>query len=118
MKLDPKGKWLVGRIVDINQSKGGILLASSEVKNVTVFLLVDQVGPDVKNAKIGDVILYKSMNHVFTRDGQHWGVVLDDVDNIIATVTDLDPKAIVVEGDGKRVDGKPAVSTPHPNQPA
>ena len=108
MHLDPKGKWIVGRIVDIEQSKGGLTLATSEIKNVTVFLLVDKIGPDVKNAQPGDVILYKAMNHVFLRDGTHWAVVLDDEENVIAKVMDLDENRIAIEGQ-KRIDGSPAM---------
>lgn len=107
MELEPKGKWIVGRVVDIEQSKGGLTLATSEIKNVTVFLLVDKVGPDVKNAKVNDVILYKAMNHVFLRDGTHYAVVLDDEDNVIAQVTNLDMGRVAIEGQ-KKVDGSPA----------
>jgi hypothetical protein len=112
MNYLPHGKWIVGRVVDFDVSKGGIILAGNEVKNITVFLLVDQIGPDVKRAKVGDVILYKVMQHVYTRDGSHQGVVLDDEENVIATVTDLDMKLVHVEGDGKRMDGTPGGPAP------
>lgn len=107
MELNPKGKWILGRIVDIEQSKEGLVLATSEIKNVTVFLLVDKIGDQVTRAKVGDIILYKAMNHVFLRDGTHYAVVLDDGDNVIADVTGLDPKRIAIEGQ-KKVDGSPA----------
>lgn len=106
MNLVPQGKWLVGRVVDIDSTAGGLTLPQEQIKNVTVFLLVDAVGPEVQKAKVGDVILYKAMNHVFLRDGTHQGVVLDDSDNIIAIVCGLDTARITVAG--KKVDGLPA----------
>lgn len=103
MKFEPKNDVLIGRIVDIQQSKGGLALPTSEIKNVTVLLLVDSVGPDVKSCKVGDIILYEALGHAFFRDGSHLGVVRDG--KVLAVVTDLDMSTITIEGDGKRVDG-------------
>jgi len=112
----PKNQHILGRIIDFEQSTGGIVLPNSAVKNVTVLVLVDQVGPDVKNCKVGDVVLYLKMNHVFLRDGTHFAQLRDE--DVICTVEGLDPKLLVIEGGGKRVDGQPHKPTPHPNQPA
>jgi hypothetical protein len=109
-RIKPHTKWIVGRIVDINVSRGGIQLVTGEVKGVTVFLLVDEIGPDVKHAKVGEIILYKTMNHVITRDGQRRAVVIDDADNIIGTVEDLDMEHATI------IEDKPAPSPEAPLQ--
>ena len=96
--IKPNTKWIVGRIVDIDMSKGGLRLAASEIKGVTVFLLVDEIGPDVKHAEVGQVIVYKTMNHILTRDGQHTAVVLDDNDNVGGTVEGLDMNRVTIAG--------------------
>ena len=118
MKLTyhPKNQHILGRIIDFEQSVGGIVLPTSAVKNVTVLVLVDQIGPDVKNCKVGDVILYLKMNHVFLRDGTHLAQVRDE--DVICTVEGLDSKLITVEGGGKRIDGQPYTPTPHPEPTA
>jgi hypothetical protein len=116
MELEPKGKWIVGRIIDIDTSKAGIALAQSQQKGVTYFLLVDKIGPGVTTVKVGDVILYKHMNHVFLRDGTHCAVVYDGAvngeDNIVATVTGLDPTRITVGGEKRNVDGTDPYAAP------
>ena len=114
MKLVAKNDIIIGRIVDIMQSKGGLVLPTSEIKNVTVLLLVDDVGPDVKNCKKGDVILYEAMGHAYFRDGSHWGLVHDN--KVLALATELDDDVLAVEGE-KRVDGKPAAPQPFTTSP-
>jgi hypothetical protein len=113
--LTPKGSFILGKIVDIQESKGGITLATSEIKNVTVMVIVKHVGPDVKNCKIGDIVIYMKMNHIWLRDGTHWAEV-DDKD-IICTVEGLDHNKLAIEGE-KRVDGQPYVPTPRPSPTA
>jgi len=112
LELVPQTKWIVGRIVDIDTTKSGLALAQSEMKGVTVFLFVDKIGPDVKHAAVGDVILYKHMNHVWLRDGTHWGVVLDDQDNIVARVQGLDPNRVTVAGEKRNLDGSDPFAAP------
>lgn len=113
MKFEPKNDVLIGRIVDIEQSKEGLILATSEIKNVTVLLLVDAIGPEVKACKVGDYVLYEAMGHAYFRDGSHLGIVRDS--KVVAVVTDLDPKTIAIEGTKKRIDGK---TVDPPVQPA
>ena len=113
--LTPKGAFILGKIVDIQTSKGGILLATSDVKNVTVMVLVKHIGPDVKNCKVGDICIYLRMNHIFLRDGTHWAEI-DDKD-IICTVDGLDHSKLAIEGE-TRVDGQPSSPTPAPGPTA
>ena len=106
VKLTPLANNIVGRMVDISMSKAGLSLPTGQVKNVTVFMLVDAIGPDVTKVKVGDIILYMSMGHVYLRDGTHYGVVNEN--NLIAVVADLDPNSITIEGEKKRENGPPS----------
>jgi len=108
LTLKPKGSIILGKVVDITQSKGGITLITSEVKNVTVMMIVKHIGPDVKNVVVGDIAIYLKANHIWLRDGTHW-LEADDKD-IMCTVHDYDPATLAIEGE-KRVDGR-AVEPP------
>jgi len=105
MRMKPLGTTMVGRIVDIISTKGGLELPDAEIKGVTVFVLVDAVGPDVTKVHKGDVIVPVHLNHAYFRDGTHYAVV--DEDKVKCIVEDLDPRQLAVEGE-RRVDGKPA----------
>ena len=113
MKLAPKNNIIIGRMVDIEQSKGGLILPTSEIKSVSVLMLVDSTGPDVKSCEPGDIILYEAMGHAYFRSGEHFGIVRDD--KVIAVASDIDPTTIVIEGTKKRIDGK---TVDPPVQPA
>jgi len=105
MKMRPLGTHMVGRVVDIIQTKGGLELPDGEIKGVSIFVLVDVVGPDVTKVKKGDVVLPKHGDHAWFRDGTHYLIV--DEQNVRCVVEDLDPRQLAVEGE-RRVDGKPA----------
>jgi co-chaperonin GroES (HSP10) len=110
MKLTPLGKQIVGRVVDIDKTSTGLSLPTNQVKNVTVFILVDAIGPDVTKCKVGDVILYLKLGHCILRDGTHFGIVNED--DLIAIVSDLDPRTITVGGKKEKSveNGPPAPS--------
>lgn len=78
MVIRPHGKVIFGRVLDFVVSDGGLELPSERVTNVTVFMVVDLVGPDVTKCKPGDVILYLKGNHIYTRDNWHRLVATDD----------------------------------------
>jgi hypothetical protein len=100
ISIKPAGKYATGRIIDIVQTKGGIELPDTAVAKVTVFLLVDRIGPEVTKIAVGDVILYMTLNHVFLRDGTHVGIVHED--SLIGQVEGLDTDRIHIEGDERR----------------
>ena len=56
--------------------------------------LVNEIGV----IEVGQVIVYKTMNHILTRDGQHTAVVLDDNDNVVGTVEGLDMNRVTIAG--------------------
>ena len=109
MKFTPKNDLLIGRVVDIIQSKGGLELAASDGKNVTLLMLVDAVGPAVKSCAPGDIIIYEAMGHALFRDGTHLGIVRDE--KVVAVVTELDPDSIHIEGDKRLAAPKQPQST-------
>lgn len=100
MKLRPKGKQVIGRIVDIVSTKSGISLPDSQMKGVTIFVLLDEVGPEVTNYKAGEIVLPHHVNHVFLRGGTYHRVIFEDKE-ILGVMED-------VPLDQMTVDGKPA----------
>jgi len=91
MKFIPKRKQIVGRTVDVQETKGGIELPDEVVKHVTCFVHVDDVGPEVTQCKVGDLILHKRLLHVFLRDNTHV-VLVDDEDVLCAIETSEDER--------------------------
>jgi hypothetical protein len=96
---------MVGRLVDFDQSKGGVVLATQSPQNVTVCMIVDAIGEDVKSAKVGDVLLYIQVRHVNFRDGTYFAVAIDTGDNVVAHVEDLDMSRVTVQGKKPQANG-------------
>lgn len=90
IRLKPQSKWIVGRLIDFDQTAGGVTLATESPQNVTVLLHVDDVGPEVTHCKVGDVVAYRTMFHVNFRDGTRHAVALDEGNNIVAVVEGLE----------------------------
>ena len=97
MKFIPKRKQILGRTVDVQESKDGIALPD-EKSQVTCFVHVDDVGPEVTQCKVGDLILHKRLLHVFLRDNTH--VVLVDDEDVLCSVetTEADRARMKIEG--------------------
>jgi co-chaperonin GroES (HSP10) len=93
MRAIPKKTTIVGRLIDVKR-KGTIILPDKEQK-VTQLLLVDAVGPDVKECKVGDVICYLKANHFIMRDGTHY-IITDDT-QVLMEVVDFDVVELVAE---------------------
>jgi hypothetical protein len=96
----PKGKdneHILGRIVDVKRTAGGIELAGDQIRNVTTMVLVDVVGEGVDRCKVGDVILQYKCSHVWLRNGYH--VVAVKNDEVICVVEGLDFELVEIEGD-------------------
>jgi len=97
MKLTPKKHQVVGRIVDFTMTKGGIVMPDTQMKGVTVFVLLDAVGSEVTDYKPGDVVLPHHINHVYLRGGSFHRVIFEDKD-ILATIEDLPMDLISIDG--------------------
>ena len=101
----PKGPWAVGRIVDVARTAGGIEFASSTIKNVTVLMLIDAVGPGFERAEVGDLVAYFKCSHIWLRNGLHAAVVANE--DVVAVVQGVDWELVEIEGD-KRNDIAPS----------
>jgi len=64
--------------------------------NTTVFVVIDAIGPDVKNFKEGDIVIPKLVNHIYLRDGFHR--VLLEEETTLAKVDDLPIERLTIPG--------------------
>jgi hypothetical protein len=97
MYLEPVGKQIAGRIVDVVATKGGLELSSSRVQNVSVFVWIDRVGPEVDPKYTpGLIICHKQLSTVWLRDGTQF-VVVEEKD-VIAIVREIDLNGWTVGG--------------------
>ena len=97
MKINPKKNQVIGRIVDIALTKSGIALPDTQMKGVTIFVVLDRVGPDVTEYKAGEVVLPRHVNHIWLRGGVLHRVIFEDKD-ILATVEDVPIDQITIDG--------------------
>lgn len=87
MKIVPDRKQLLGRIAEITRTAAGIELPTAK-NNTTIFVLIDETGPDCSGKyKKGDIVLPKSVNHIYLRDGHHQ--VLVDEETVYAHLEDV-----------------------------
>lgn len=98
MRIVPQSNMVLGRIVDLTKTKGGLHMANTQAKGVTIFVLVDDIGPDVRNYKKGDVVVPHHVEHIWLRGGQHHRVVFEDT-AVRALVEDVDLSQFTVEGE-------------------
>lgn len=71
IKINPKKDLIVGRTVDVVKSAGGLALPDSQHQNVTVFAIIDEIGPDVTGYEVGQIVLPHHLNNIFVRGGFH-----------------------------------------------
>lgn len=81
----------------VRQEGGQIEVASSEIKNTTMMVRVEQAGEGVNRCKVGDLIVYLRCAQMYFRAGVHRGVVHND--DVVCVVTDYDPKSLEVKGE-------------------
>ena len=100
MKLEPMADQIVGRIVRAAAHKSGIVMPDSDrTKGESVFVKVDRVGPDVRRAKPGQIIVHRVCEHVWLRNGVHF-VLVSDAD-VRAVVEEIDLSLFEIEGEPK-----------------
>lgn len=75
MKIVPQFTQILGRVVELARTEGGIEMPNLTVKGVTILVLIDAVGEDVKKFKAGDIILPHAVNHIIFRDGKRHALV-------------------------------------------
>lgn len=69
MRLEPLRNWIIGRIA-ITKVSSAIVL-SDVTKNVTKFILIDEVSPEAEQAgfKPGDLVMPEAMSNIFLKGG-------------------------------------------------
>lgn len=88
MQYKPVGSNIIASVVDIDKSKGGLVLPTNSGRNVTMLARVESVGPDVTRCKPGDVVVYHRCNFIILRDGTERITFLDS--EVLCTVEGLD----------------------------
>lgn len=85
MKFEPRRNQAVGRIV-VRLSHSTIV-RPDETKNTTKFILIDAVGPDVKDLKVGDIVMPTKVSGISMEGGASFRPMADD-ENIALVVRD------------------------------
>ena len=96
MKIKPVEDLIIGRIVDVAESRGGIFLPRTSVTGVTALMRVDAVGPKVTRCQPGDTIAYRRMWHMMLRDGTYSAWTADE--DVMGVVTELEERWVVGPG--------------------
>lgn len=85
-----------GRTVDVVRTPGGLTLPESDSRGVTIFAIIDAVGPDVTKYRPGQVVLPHHINNIYVRGGFHQ--IIFNEDDVWAVVEDLDASVISFGG--------------------
>jgi len=67
MNFQPRRDQAVGRVVV--RLPSSTIVRPDETKNTTKFLLIDAVGPDLKDLKVGDVVLPTAISGISMEGG-------------------------------------------------
>jgi len=85
IELDPQANIIIARLIDMQRTESGIIMPDTQIKGVTVFALVERIGPDVKRCKPGDVILPRAVEHCWLRGGTFHRALIQD-EHVVAIV--------------------------------
>jgi len=96
VKIVPKKNQILGTQVEITLTASGILMPDQQAMKASIFVLVEAVGPDVKDYKVGDVIMPYKTNQIFLRGGYHKLIFKEE--DILAGVEDLPLDRLSVGG--------------------
>jgi hypothetical protein len=113
------GKTIVGRICDVKESSEGIKIVDTNLKNITILVLVDVVGPRVKRCKVGDIICARAIDHMWLRDGTRVALVQEEDVRVtlLGCIPPSDPKSLLnVVGLDTRPDPPLKPTAPPPAQ--
>lgn len=99
MRLEPRGKQVIGRIA-ISQISTSIA-APDPTKGVTKFVMLEEVSPaaEAEGYRVGDLVLPRAINSIFLRGGAFHRAVFS-FEEILCVVRDL-PLNTLVDVDGK-----------------
>jgi co-chaperonin GroES (HSP10) len=96
VKIVPLKNQIIGIGVEITMTVSGIVLPDQQGMKATVFMLIEAVGPDVKDYKVGDVVLAYKVSQIYLRGGYH-KTIFDDKE-ILAVIQDLPLDRLSVDG--------------------
>jgi hypothetical protein len=95
VKFVPKKSQMLGRLVQF-AAKGAIVLPEVQGQKESKIILIDRVGPHVKDYKPGDFVVPRKYEIVMLRGGVNW-FVIDEAD-IIGGVEELSMDEITIDG--------------------
>jgi hypothetical protein len=72
VKFNPANKCVVGQVLITKRKPSEIKLQEDVTKNVTKFILVEEVSPEAEAAGYapGDLVLPRAMEHIFLKGGE------------------------------------------------
>ena len=96
VKFVPQRNQILGTQVEITATASGIVLPDQQGMKASIFVLIEAVGPEVKDYKPGDVVLPYKSNQIFLRGGYH-RLILEDKE-VLALAKDLPLERLSVGG--------------------
>lgn len=106
MRLEPKGKQVIGRIAISRISEH--IAAPDPTKGVTKFVMLEELSAAARaeGYEVGDLVLPRAMNNIFLRGGTYHRAIFS-VDEILCVVRDI-PLNALVDDDGKPFEAQAA----------
>ncbi len=96
VKFVPQRNQILGTQVEITATEGGLVMPDQQGMKASIFVLIEAVGPDVKDYKVGDVVLPYKSNQIFLRGGYH-RLIFEDKE-VLAIAKDLPLNRLSVGG--------------------
>ena len=92
----PQRNQILGTQVEITTTSSGIVLPDQQGMKASIFVLIESVGPEVKDYRPGDVVLPYKSNQIFLRGGYH-RLILEDKE-VLAVAKNLPLSRLSVGG--------------------
>jgi co-chaperonin GroES (HSP10) len=96
VKFIPQHNQILGVQVEITETESGIVMPDQQAIKASIFVLIQAVGPEVKDYKVGDIVLPYKSNQIFLRGGYH-RLIFEDKE-VLALAQDLPLERISVGG--------------------
>ena len=92
----PQRNQILGTQVEITATASGLVMPDQQAMKASIFVLIEAVGPDVKDYQAGDVVLPYKSNQIFLRGGYH-RLIFEDKE-VLAVAKDLPLDRLSVGG--------------------
>ena len=96
IRFIPQRNQILGTQVEITTTVSGIVLPDQQGMKASIFVLIESVGPDVRDYKPGDIVLPYKSNQIFLRGGYH-RLILEDKE-VLAVAENLPLDRLSVGG--------------------